>query len=112
MNFKMIEGETIIKEAKANRYANILLSQGGKLYLTNKRIVFVGHGLNIGEGTIAVNLDDILTVRLASSSMLALLFIPIPNAISIRTSNGTTHKFMVTKRNEWVDAISEQINQK
>jgi hypothetical protein len=102
---RLNEGETIIKEGKANRARFALISQGGKLILTNQRLVFVGHGMNIGEGTVAIKLADILRYKKA----VALPLIPIPNAFKITDQNGKTHKFIVSGRGKWIRAISQAL---
>jgi hypothetical protein len=104
----MLEGETIIKQGKANK-TSFFNAQGGELALTNKRLVFVGHGKNIGEGTIAINLDDVLTFGKAST--FTLFFpIPIPNAFKISLQNGKTYKFTVSKKKEWLEELNKTVN--
>ncbi|WP_105618630.1 GRAM domain-containing protein [Vallitalea okinawensis] len=108
MNFKLLDGEKVITEGKANR-CSLVNAQGGKLYLTNKRIVFVGHGKNIGEGTIAINLSDILTYGKAPT--LTIFFpIPVPNAIKVVTDGGKKLKFTVAGRKKWLQEINNVIN--
>ncbi|MTI66299.1 MAG: hypothetical protein FH753_06830 [Firmicutes bacterium] len=108
MNFKMLDGEKVIKEGKANR-SNFINAQGGKLYLTNKRLVFVGHGKNIGEGTIAVELNEILTYGKAFTFSI-FLPIPIPNAMKVVTQKGKKYKFTVYGRKKWIKEINNKIN--
>lgn len=108
MNFKLLDGEKIIKEGKANK-TNLVNAQGGKLYLTNKRLVFVGHGKNIGEGTMAINLPDVLTFGKAST-LTIFCPIPIPNAIKVVLSNGKKVKFTVYGRKKWLQEITSAIN--
>lgn len=108
MNFKLLEGEKILKEGKANR-SSLVNAQGGKLYLTNKRLVFVGHGKNIGEGTIAADIKDILTYGKASTFTI-FLPLPIPNAIKVVLSSGSKYKFTVFKRKEWLKELKNVIN--
>lgn len=99
-------GETIIKEGKANRTRFALISQGGKLLLTNERLVFVGHGMNIGDGTISIKLGDILRTK----KSVAFWMLPIPNAIRITNEQGKTHKFVVIGRKKWIQAIAEALH--
>lgn len=105
MNFKQLENEKILKEGKSNRN-RLFFSQGGNLALTNKRIVFVGHGANIGEGTISINLEDILTYGKAFTFIL-LFPLPIPNAIKIVTTDGKKYAFSVYGRKEWVAKLRQ-----
>lgn len=105
---RLNEGETIIKEGKANRARFALISQSGNLILTNQRLVFVGHGMNIGEGTVAIKLADILRYKKA----VALLLMPIPNAFKVTDQNGKTHKFIVFGRGKWIRAIADALKSK
>jgi hypothetical protein len=108
MNFKLLDGEKVIKQGKANR-STIINAQGGELTLTNKRLVFVGHGMNIGEGTVSINLEDILTFGKAST--LVIFFpLPVPNAFKVVTQQGKKYKFTVGGRKKWVAELSNAIN--
>lgn len=99
-NFKLKENEEILFETPANRMRMIILGQGGKLHLTSERVVFTGHGKNIGEGTVSIDKSDIINVRKA----FAMPFLPIPNAIKVNTSSGK-YKFVVSKRKEWLKRL-------
>lgn len=108
MNFRMQEGEAIIKQGKANR-ARILAAQGGELTLTNKRLIFVSHGMNVGEGTISVNLDEVMTYGKAFT--FSIFFpIPIPNAFKVVLKNGSMYKFTVSGRSKWLGEVNSIIN--
>lgn len=65
MNTKLLENEKIIKQGSANYFnrGNGLLfgqSAGGKLYLTNQRLLFEGHGFNVGREAVVVYVKDII----------------------------------------------------
>lgn len=49
MKFALRDGERIIKEGAANLQKNIE-TVGDKLYLTNQRLVFEAHTLNVQGG--------------------------------------------------------------
>jgi hypothetical protein len=105
MNFRLLEGETILKEGKANR-CGLVVAQGGTLALTNKRLVFVGHGKNIGEGTVSISLDEVLTCGKAFTFSL-FVPIPIPNAIKVVLQNGKKFRFTVFGRQKWLSALQK-----
>ncbi len=107
MNFRLQEGEKIIKQGKANR-SRLLVVQGGELTMTNKRLVFVGHGMNAGEGTIAVNLEEIMTYGKAFTFSLWVP-IPIPNAFQVVLNNGSMYKFTVGGRGKWLSELKNVI---
>lgn len=109
MDFKLQEGENIIKKGGAN-LSNVLNAKGGKLYLTNQRLIFIGHGMNIGNDAYTVNLSDIMYAKKAPTINIMLLFIPVPNAIVIGTNNGKATKFTVTGRKKWLKEISNAVN--
>ena len=103
MNFRLQEGEKVIKQGKANR-SRLLVAQGGDLTLTNKRLVFVGHGVNVGEGTISINLDEIMVYGKAFTFSIWLP-IPIPNAFKVVLNNGNMYKFTVSGRGKWLAEV-------
>ena len=108
IGIKLLEGEKEIREGKANK-TGLWGSSGGKLILTNQRLLFVDHGFNIQQGGAAINLKDIMSVDLAIT-FLIIMPIPMPTSIKIRTQDGSISKFIVTKRKEWVDAITNAMN--
>lgn len=108
VNFKMQDEEKVIKQGKANR-TNFFNSQGGELVLTNKRLVFVGHGKNIGEGTVSINIDEIMVYGKASTFVI-FLPLPIPNAFKVVTQQGKKFKFTVGGRKKWIKEISQVMN--
>ncbi|MEI7832215.1 MAG: hypothetical protein WCJ56_03320 [bacterium] len=103
MQFRLLDGETVIKQGKANR-SNFLIAQGGELTLTNKRLIFVGHGINIGEGTISIDLTQLMTFGKAFTFVI-FFPIPVPNAIKVITTDGKVYKFTVWGRKDWVAQI-------
>lgn len=105
---KMLKGEDVIRVGKANR-STLFNAQGGELLLTNKRLLFVGHGLNIGKDTISINLEDISSCGLAYS-IIIFLPLPIPNAFKVVTKDGKEYKFSVWRRMEWLVDLSSAIN--
>ncbi|MDD5005059.1 MAG: hypothetical protein PHS93_00965 [Candidatus Omnitrophica bacterium] len=109
MQFKTIEGEAIVKEGKANK-TNFFISQGGDLYLTNKRLVFIGHGVNIATSTLAVSLSEVLIIRKAFTWTILALLLPIPNAFKITLNNGKVYKFTVFKREDWISVIENAVS--
>jgi hypothetical protein len=108
MGLKLLEGEKQIMEGKANK-SGWYGSRGGKLILTNQRLLFVDHGFNIRQGGDVINLKDIMSVDTAITFLLALP-IPMPTSIKVRTQDGKVSKYIVFKRKGWVTAITNAMN--
>lgn len=105
MTFNTMDGEKIIKQGKANK-TSILQAQGGELVLTDKRLVFLGHGMNVGNDAANINLEDIVSYGKAST-FLIWMPIPIPNAIRIVTKQGSAIKFTVSGRKKWLNELGQ-----
>ncbi len=88
----------------------LFLSKGGKLLLSNKRLLFLDHGLNLTAGGVSIELKDIMSVDTALTVSIFMLLIPVPNAIKVRTQDGLVHRFTVFGRKKWVEDISKAMN--
>ena len=47
MQVELQQGETVLKESRANLQTDFIMSQGGRLFLTNKRFIFLPARLSI-----------------------------------------------------------------
>lgn len=96
-------GESVIKKGPANLQKG-LEAVGGKLFLTNQRLVFEAHALNIQRENLAVALCGIKSVH---PSWTRFLRIPLfPNSITIELQEGKILEFVVYGRKGWVSEIS------
>ena len=100
MNTKLNEGESLIKEGKAN-YFNSMggvlgTSAGGNLYLTNERIIFEGHGFNVGREAVVVYIKDIINCSTG-----------FPNSITLLDKYSREFKFAVNGKKDWQSKISQ-----
>lgn len=95
-------GENILMEGSANMQQALGINKGGKLILTNRRLVFVAHAFNVGS-----KFDEIPLSAIAVSGNSFNLFVPTPNMIKVVTTSGEQYQFVVTKkqRDEWVENI-------
>jgi hypothetical protein len=77
----------------------------GALYLTNKRLIFIGylHGITF-KSEKAVDLEQIIEVKGCRT-----LFI-IPNGIAITTRDGEHVSLSLTGRDEWLNAIRHRVS--
>ena len=111
MTFKELElrsGEKLLLEGAASKWQKIG-SKGGKLFLTNQRIVFKAHGFNFGSKIDEYELSQINaknnTFEIFTSSNLA------STNITFHTNNGEKLSFVVTnkQKNMWIEQISNAI---
>jgi len=108
-NIQLIANEKIIKSGPAN-FQKGIEQVGGKLYLTNDRIVFESHKLNFQSGTTQIKLEDISSVKKSWTKFLG--FIPlVPNSIKISTKEGKRFRFVLYGRSKWISAITKEKGQ-
>ena len=95
--------EIEIKNGSANHYMG-MGGVGGKLYLTNKRVRFKSHSINIQVHEMEIPLDQIVRIEKATG-LLAF------KQIDVYLLDGSIEKFVVNGRDEWITAILKQKNQ-
>ena len=92
------QNENIIKEGIANHIVKFD-SVGGKLFLSNKRLIFKSHKINIHKHTIEIELNNI-------SDCYKYKYLGIfSNRIKIITNENNIEKFVINKPNEWIETI-------
>jgi len=91
-------GETVLKEGPANHSKGIE-SVGGILYLTNMRLVFESHALNIQTHNESYPLEQIVSI--VGKDTLGI----VANGISITLANGVQEQFVVNGRQDWISSI-------
>jgi len=95
MNFKLNNGETVIYQTPANHFKSVE-AVGGSLCLTDIRIIFKSHKLNIQNHELSILLTDVnLVDRYKTLGM-------INNGLAVHLHNGVTEKFVVDKANQWI----------
>ena len=94
----LFENETLIKEGGANHFKN-REAVGGWIYLTDKRILFKSHSVNIQKHELSIPLHKI------SEAMACMTLKVIPNGLQIQTTDGDEETFVVEGRREWVKNI-------
>ena len=109
MKTEMLPGEATVKEGVANLQRGVE-TVGGKLFLTNQRLVFESHAFNIQTGETTIPLGDISETMLCWTKFLNL--IPItPNSLAVFTLEGRQHRFVLFGRTAWKVAIDAQKDQ-
>ncbi len=103
MKTELKQDEQIIKQGAANLQKG-LEAVGGKLYLTNQRLVFEAHRMNIQGGNTEINLSDIQSSKNCWTKFLG--FIPlVPTSFAVYTKTGAEYCFVVWGRRAWRAAI-------
>lgn len=95
--------ETIIFQTPANHFKGIE-GVGGKLYLTNKRLIFKSHKFNIQNHELSTNLTDINSVDRYKTLGV------VNNGLLIITNNNTTEKFVVEQADQWLKKLTARKN--
>ncbi len=106
MKTELQQGEKIVKDGSANLQKNIE-TVGGKLFLTNQRLVFEADKTNVQRGTTEVELSSIQSLRTRWTKVLG--FIPLfPNSLAVFTKQGKEYRFVLFDRHAWAAAIEAQ----
>jgi hypothetical protein len=106
MKISLNPNEKLLREGAANlqRGAETV---GGKLFLTDQRLFFQSHAVNIQSGSAEIPLSQISGTRLCWTKFLD--FIPLaPNSLAVETANGIEYRFVLFGRKEWAAAIGSQ----
>lgn len=96
--------EVIVKEGMANATRG-MEGVGGKLYLTNQRLIFESHDFNFQTGPTFINLSDI-TESGIGRTMVFNLFRLTPNMFYV-VSNGQRFEFTVYGRKDWKTVLDD-----
>jgi hypothetical protein len=102
INIDLNEDETEQYEGPANLFRGIE-GVGGKLLLTDKRLIFKSHQLNIQSGETQYLLKDIKEVVPRKTAKL------FQNGIRVVTESGENLDFVLYERDFWVSKIKEQL---
>ncbi|PIE50610.1 MAG: hypothetical protein CSA38_02255 [Flavobacteriales bacterium] len=96
---KLEENEQVKFKGKANFYGG-LKSTAGALFLTDKKVIFRSHSLNIQKGQTNINYEDINGIIKRKTSYL------IPNKIRVTIKNGQKFDFIVNNQKEWFEKLN------
>ena len=106
MKTELREREQLIRKRAANLQKGIE-TVGGRLYLTNQRLVFETHAINFQRGTTEIELSDIRSSEKCWTKFLGC--IPIwPNSLAVFTEAGREYRFVTFERDAWATAIDAQ----
>jgi len=94
---KFRETETLIRESGATHRKNNE-GVGGRLFLTNQRLIFKSHFFNIQVHEEVIPLEDIASIEAKHSDFISV-------KMSLNLKSGSTHTFLVHHRSEWIEEI-------
>ena len=77
---------------------------GGKLFLTNERLIFKSHKLNINTGQSDFTFGEIFVVSPRRTARL------IDNGLRLRLVDGREFDIVVGNRETWLDKLQEKLN--
>lgn len=97
---KLFENENIISEGKANLFRNWWIATGGKIFLTNKRLIFNAHKYNFQKGETSIELQDISSIQERKTANL------VDNGLRIETTDNSRYDFVVNHRSQWIERLS------
>lgn len=105
MKTELQPGENHIKSGGANMQRGAE-TVGGKLHLTNQRLVFESHKFNVQSGSTKIPLTEIAETQPVWTKFLNL--IPLaPNSLAVVTQNGEEHRFVLGGRGKWQTAVDQ-----
>ncbi len=93
--------EEIEIEGPANLFRGIE-GVGGKIFLTNKKLIFKSHKINVQKGQTNIEYSKIQEIVKRKTVKL------IDNGIRITTDNGKKYDFVVNERDFWFEKINER----
>jgi hypothetical protein len=99
-------GEIIVEQGRANAQRGAE-SVGGWLYLTDRRLIFESHSLNVQTGETIIPRDQIASVTKEWTRFLNR--IPLaPNSIEVHLRGEESYRFVVNGRKSWIAAIETE----
>lgn len=90
--------DRIVKEGPAN-YFRGLSNVGGKLMLTDRQLVFKPGRLNFRRSVQSIAVKEIVAVERRNTLGV------VPNGFGVILKDGTTHRFVVYGREDWIEAV-------
>lgn len=98
MSFELKPGEKILVDAGANLFRGIE-GVGGRMKITDMRILFEAHPFNIQRMPAEIPIDQIRLIRKRNTLGI------IPNGILIQTKTGVKYKFVVWGRERLIKIV-------
>jgi hypothetical protein len=103
MTIRLLPGEEILKQGIGNHQVKIE-SVGGRLYLTNQRLIFKSHSFNRNVHDVGYSFENIINIM----PRLFMNFFPI--GFNIILFGGKLEKFFVGHHKDWIAEIEAKIS--
>ena len=103
VKLKLESEETVVKEGGANLIP-VNKGEGGKLAVTNRRLLFKGQRYDTKDFQFVIEYDKIESIRIYKSWKL------LKNELHITMVDATKHRFAVDNTVQWLNAIEGQIS--
>jgi hypothetical protein len=94
--------EKIEFEGPANLFRGIE-GVGGKLFLTNQKVIFNSHKINIQRGQTNIDYSDIARVEKRRTLKI------IPNGLRVITVDSKNYNFVVNNREQWMVEFNKRL---
>lgn len=98
------ESETIIFKKAANLFRG-LEAVGGWVTLTDQRLIFEPHRINIQTEPLVLTYKEMIGIEKRNTLNL------VPNGIKITTESGGEYKFVIWKRTAFIKYVNERIRE-
>lgn len=76
---------------------------GGKLFLTDQKLIFKSHSFNILTGQSAIPFESIAEVSSRKTAKL------VDNGLRVSTHEGVTYDFVIEDRARWIEKLEEKL---
>ena len=104
---ELCAGESVVRQGAANLQRG-LESVGGRLFLTNQRLLFEAHKVNVQSEPLHLDIDAIRDVVGGWTKFLGVLPL-VPNALVVTVGDGDPVRFTVYGKAKWIEAIRGSI---
>jgi hypothetical protein len=98
----LFEGEAIVLQGPGNHFLRGE-GRGGWLTLTPTRLAFRSHGKNLQNAPVDIQLSEVASAAAYRTAGL------IPNGLKVARKDGTSERFVVSARRDWVRTISNAL---
>ena len=97
--------ESVLKAGRANLQRGDE-TVGGRLFLTDRRLIFEAHIFNVQRGGDQINLGQIAELRPAWTKFFGVIPL-MPNSLSVKTAGGGEYNLVCRRRGAWMEAIQD-----
>jgi hypothetical protein len=107
MKTELNQNEQIVKKGGVNLQKG-LETVGGHFYLTNQRLIFEAHAMNIQGGNTLIDLSDVDSTEKCWTKFLKVIPL-MPNSLAVHTKSGEEYRFVLFGRDAWQEKINENL---